>query len=368
MGRGLDRREFLRAATASVPAFLATKAIAAKHPKVAARQSGTSDRLINAYYLRAQMYTMVPRQIREDMEWMADVGTNAVSIAVLEQDFFAAQRNIELIRREAARVNMKVFATASRWGGLVAGAPKVPSLFSTLHSETWVLNRDGKPAHFAKMCGVMSSVYHPATYEFFCASIDKVFDQLGLDGITWDEPKAFRPDYSRAALEKLGPHPTQSDFIKGAANFYARISQYTRQHHPDKTINLFMMATNTDEEARAGSEIADLDYFGCDGRPWSAQAEIAARGQGHKERKPPKVLVDRGEFFLKLAREHGKKGLLFVENYDIPASMIPIMDAGLDQVLAFKPDQLIYYYYGRNTEDPDRTMAVTASHLRRFRT
>ncbi len=32
----------------------------------------------NAYYSRQPMYTLVPRHVREDMEWMASIGTNTV--------------------------------------------------------------------------------------------------------------------------------------------------------------------------------------------------------------------------------------------------------------------------------------------------
>jgi hypothetical protein len=360
----VNRREFLKPAAAVPGALLVSKGLSMTLPA----RKGEGGKLLNAYYLRAEMYTMVPRHIREDLEWMASIGTNAVSIAILEQDLFAAQRNVELIHREASRLKMKVFATPSRWGGLVAGAPKVPSLFSVLHPETWVLSRDGSPARFPTTSGVMSSVYHPATYEFFCQSTDKLFREFDLDGITWDEPKAFHPDYSKAALASLGPQPTRSDFSKGTVDFYARVSRHTRQLHPDKTINMFLMATNRDEEARLASAIPDLDYFGCDGRPWSAEADLAAaRRQGRTEHHP-KVLVGRGEFFLRLAREHGKKGLLLIENLSMPASMIPVMDVGLKKVLALNPDQLLYYYYGRDIEDPDRNMAVIARHLRKFRT
>ncbi len=31
------------------------------------------------------MYTFVPRQVREDMQWMADTGADAIMIGVLEQ-------------------------------------------------------------------------------------------------------------------------------------------------------------------------------------------------------------------------------------------------------------------------------------------
>jgi hypothetical protein len=116
--------------------------------------------MINAYYFRAHMYTLVPRQVREDMIWMADVGTDAVTIAVFEQDLYAARENIEVIHREAARVGLKLFAVPSRWGGQLAGAPKVPSMFTACHPETWVLNKDGTP-YINPFCGPMSSVHHP---------------------------------------------------------------------------------------------------------------------------------------------------------------------------------------------------------------
>jgi len=52
---------------------------------------------INAYYFWQHMYTLVPRYVREDMEWMAGVGTNAVSVGILEQDLFAAEANLDIL-------------------------------------------------------------------------------------------------------------------------------------------------------------------------------------------------------------------------------------------------------------------------------
>jgi hypothetical protein len=63
---------------------------------------------LNAYYFRAHMYTLVPRHVREDMEWMADIGTDAVTIGVLEQDLTAAVENIQIVHREAERAGLPV--------------------------------------------------------------------------------------------------------------------------------------------------------------------------------------------------------------------------------------------------------------------
>lgn len=362
-----SRRELLKTVIAAAPTCVAARQRARGAASLpSAERPAQTRRLVNAYYFRANMYTMVPRHVREDLEWMAGIGTGAVSIAVLEQDFFAAQRNIDLICEEAHRLKMKVFAAASRWGGLVAGAPKVPSLFSATHPETWMLNRDGTPVKLQRTSGVISSVHHPATYAFFCDSIDKLFRQFDLDGIIWDEPKAFRSDYSKMALARLGDDPAPSAFWKAAADFYGRLSLYVRQRYPAKTVTLFMVANCPDEQARQASQIPGLDYYGCDGRPWTGQEELARTAKAGEKNQKPKVLLGRGELFLRLSKQEGKRGVLLVENLSMSASAIPLMETGLPRVLALEPDQLIYYYYPRDIEDADRNMEVVARHIRSF--
>ena len=115
---------------------------------------------ITAYYFRAHSYTIVPHQVRDDMAWMADHGTNAVCIGILEQDLYAAVENYQLVCEEAGRAGMEVFATPSRWGALVAGCPKVPSIFCATHPEAMVQNADGSP-HIGWL-GPVASVHHPA--------------------------------------------------------------------------------------------------------------------------------------------------------------------------------------------------------------
>ncbi len=178
-----------------------------------------SDKLLNAYYFRAHMYTMVPRQVREDMQWMADIGTDVVSVAVLEQDLFAAVENVEIICQEAERVGMQVFAVPSRWGGMFAGAPKVPSLFSVKNPQTWVLQKDGSPK-ITQVSGVTSSVHYPETYEFFCESLAKAFELWPVRGIMWDEPKAYDYDYSPKAVEQLGQDAPREAHWRATADFH----------------------------------------------------------------------------------------------------------------------------------------------------
>ncbi len=166
----MDRRTFLHKSIATSGTLaLAPAAVSQSTGK----KSGAENKLLNACYFRAHMYTMVPRHIREDMKWMAGAGTNVVSIAVPEQDLYAAVENIQTVCEEAAKAGMAVHAVPSRWGGLVAGAPKVPSMFSVTNPQTWMLRKDGKPA-FNGTSGVTSSIHYPETYDFFCGSVDKI--------------------------------------------------------------------------------------------------------------------------------------------------------------------------------------------------
>jgi hypothetical protein len=60
------------------------------------------------------MYTLVPRHVREDLQWMADVGTDLVSVAILEQDLNAAVENVSIIQNQAAKLGMKLAVVPSR--------------------------------------------------------------------------------------------------------------------------------------------------------------------------------------------------------------------------------------------------------------
>ena len=112
----MNRREFLKT-TAVGAASLSTLPMSSGGAAGAGLSPGGYERTVNrsrsriaAYYFRAHMYTCVPRHIRDDMEWMADKGTNYVCPAFLEQDLFAAYENHAMIAEEAARVGMQVLA------------------------------------------------------------------------------------------------------------------------------------------------------------------------------------------------------------------------------------------------------------------
>ena len=312
--------------------------------------------MLNAYYFRHHMVSLVPRHVREDMKWMADIGTDMVSLAILEQDFEAARANVDIICAEAEKVGMKTNAVPSRWAGLVAGSPKVPSQFSAAHPQTWAQYQDGSP-QISEFSGPQSSVFHPQTREFFFQSTQRLLEQWPFASVTWDEPKCLHHlDFSPAARAQLGQSPDETAYLNGVADFFDEAGVAARGVRPDVSLSLFLMANARPLQVEIFSQIPTLNYFGCDGRPWSAE-------DGGQLEAPRKTLLDQAPRFLQAARANGKKGLILIENHNMPLADIKIMDKRLPQVLELGAEQVIYYYFPRNLEDPERAMEVLARHL-----
>lgn len=323
------------------------------------KKRNSSNKILNAYYFRAHMYTMIPRHVSEDLKWMADAGTNVVSIAVLEQDLFAAAENIEFICNEAAKLGIEVWAVPSRWGGIVAGAPKVPSIFTCQNPQTWAMNKDGSYIN-SENSGRISSIFHPDTLEFMCKTSDKVFSTWDLKGIIWDEPKTLIEDYHPLALAQLGNSPTYDDFINANVHFYSQLNKHVKSVNPNKKIALFVYASKPDSVIEACAKIEHLDVYGCDGRPWGEK-------DGGKLESKGKVLLDgQGEKFIQAAKKNGKQSLWLIENHNMADDDIQLLEKRMPDVVNSNVDHLIYYYYPRNLSQPDKIMNIIRKNLKNF--
>lgn len=313
--------------------------------------------MLNAYYFRHHMYSLVPRHVREDMKWMADIGTDAVSLAILEQDLTAARANVDILCAEIERAGMKPFAVPSRWAGLVAGAPKVPSLFAAAHPETWAQYENGTP-QISEFSGPMCSLFHPQTREFWAQTTTQMLSQWPFAGITWDEPKCLHNrDFSPLAREKLGSNSDGSAYLRAVADFFEMGGRDAREVRSDVQISLFLMANARDLEIEILATTPSLDYFGCDGRPWR-------ESDGGQLEAPHKVLIGQAERFLAAARKNGKRGLILVENHNMATPDLELMEKRLPEVLSLGAEQVIYYYFPRNLDDPERAMELLARGLK----
>ncbi len=320
---------------------------------------------ISSYYFRSHTYTIVPRHVREDMQWMAECGTDAVIIGVLEQDLYAAVENYGIICEEAHRAGMQVFATPSRWGGLVAGCPKVPSIFSATNPKAMSQKSDGTP--FIGWLGPIASVHHPATFDFFCQSLETLFRLFPITGIVWDEVKNLgQRDYSPAARRALAGEDIDDlrSHVDATAGFFDRVGAEILRMQPQTRIGMFLFANLKGYAVERCATIRHLHDFGCDGRPFRAEDRGISDSGGVLA---TKLLCETGAYFVDIARRCGKAPLFLIENHAMAEQDVPTMDKRLPEVLALGPEHLIYYYYPRSLKDPDRNMAVIARHIQKQR-
>ncbi len=313
--------------------------------------------LLTAYYLNGSVFSLVPRHVREDFAWMADHGTDAVAISMYENDFDRPGK-WEFLFEAAEAAGLAVHAVPSRWGGLVAGWPGAPSAFTATHPETWVLHADGRP-NFRPRWGPMSSVHHPATRAFFEACIDRVL-AYPVAGVIWDEPKlAVHEDHSPAARERMPPGAGPEWHLDAMADFFEAAGAYAKARRPEIIVSMFLYAWIEGYAVERCGRIPSLDYFGCDGRPWT----LADNRRLHGETERPKVLLPTLERWNAAARAAGKGGFVLIETNREPPETFETVDRRLPEVLAMGTEHTAYYYYGEDHRGSDRLMEVLGRHL-----
>lgn len=316
-------------------------------------------RILNAYYLRAHTYTLVPSQVRQDMEWMKSVGTTVLSVTVLEQDLYAAVENISIICKEAHNLGMQVFIVPSRLGGLVAGAPKVPSYFSVTHPKSWVLDKNKKPIH-SDVSGVYSSIYDSKTLNFFKNFIKKAIETWPISGIIWDEIKVFDMlDYSEHSLKFHNGIPTLEKHNAAVSDFFSEINEYAKKLKPELIISATVYGNTSSHILPYLAKIKFIDYVGMDGRPWGLEDKGTAELNG-------KVIIGQQKRFKEAALKEGKKLVVLIENHNMRAIDNKLMDKKLPEVLDLNIPHLIYYYYPRNISNPEQHMGILKKHLFKY--
>lgn len=122
-------------------------------------------------------------------------------------------------------------------------------------------------------------------------------------------------------------------------------------------------------ELATGGGVQPLDYYGCDGRPWTKEedAEFTGGGATQESGKGKILLSGIGQKFIDEARRVPGRGSFFLaENHNLQSSMIGPIDRNYPAVLALRPDLFAYYYYPRNVQEPDRVMDIIGGHLKKF--
>lgn len=316
---------------------------------------------LNALYYSMHHHCLVPRHLEDDLKRIRDLGAEGITIAALEQDLDAAAGNLDRLFSAVEDCGLEVHVAPSRWAGLVAGSPKVPSSFAARHPGTWSLEASGQPV-FQGHVGPVCSLFHPSVADFFEGEIRRWARAYPVAGFVWDEVKPVDfLDHHPLALEAAGGGgPSAQRQLEAAAGFFDRMGRAAADARPGVRRSMFLYAHCGDAALEVLGAIGALDAFGCDGRPWPAGDAPA-----DPEHRADKSLITQGPRFLDCAKRNGKESLFLLENHNFhSAEADASMDRHLPELLAMGPDHLLFYYCARNTPDPEGQLAILAKHFR----
>lgn len=348
----MKRRQFVKTATGAIVASAIPVSVMAQAQK---------NRKLGAYYFLAGMYTLKPASIKAELDEMASWGTDIVCIGVTALALDRAPRNVAFIVSECHKRNMECYIVPSRIAGITAGVPISPSSFSQLNPDTWIKNKEGITPK--RKVGPICSFYHPKVVEYYNEIVLKMMDLWNLDGFIWDEPKtSYWQDHSELAL-KNNPTADFRTYMKDHTDFFSGINKTIKEKNKDCTIVFFDEAVRPDIVVEESAKMQFIDYFGTDGKPWPR----AASPLGAETERSMKVVPKYGERFFKEARKNGLKTMCLPENHNMSKADNDLMERYLPEIMEMDIDLWVYYYYGRNQEEPERNMNIIKQNIKSFK-
>ena len=303
--------------------------------------------MITAYYLCHGHWTVIPHQLEENFNDMAECGFTAVALTFSESEMVYSRRAIEIQVKLAHKAGLKAIVIPSRVGGRFAGAPLAPSI--------WTIKNPQHAVPAPAWCGLAGCVEDRAFVDWFKAFMTTVLTDYPFDGIIWDEPKeASTISTHPATIAKYGPTPTAGQMEDSFVEFLGDIVGHCATLRPGLVQTLFVQKTDSQRFTAHAAMVPGVDYFGYDGN-------LSRQSFFHEEPAWLKYRIEScWDRTVMEAGAAGKKTFALIENMVMPAVAIPEYEANLDAYLAtYRADQLAIYYYAHNNEDPERVHSIT---------
>lgn len=313
---------------------------------------------LHAYWFGINTYTFEPEHVNRTLGRMAEVGTRSVCLGVIENQLITGKRNIDHIARLGERHGIELSLVPSYICGLVAGAPHVPCPKLSFRPDLCARGADGRA--IPRQVGPIGSLGCDEVRDHLHDTVAKMLGAWPFRRVIWDEPKCFVkwwfPDHHPAYLER-NPMQDWAIHIRMGCEMFSQINERLKQAHPGVAIWLFDETYKDEAVVLAEAGIRGLDAFGCDGRPWPVSAMRCTGERAHKS------LIDEGPRFLAAARARGRRSLALIETQKLDCADHAALDRHLPETLAMPWDDLIYYWYPNNCEDPEAAMAIVLRHL-----
>lgn len=287
--------------------------------------------LVNCYYYCPHNHSLLNRHLEYDLEQIAALGTEVVSVCVQESQLtnWHQQRLRNLLDRAHA-VGLKVHAVPNRWAGLVAGWLDGFGTFSVQHPEVLLHDQDGKPRVENQM---VACVNQPRVQEYIAKTIDEMFSLFDFDGLIWDEPHAS-VCFCEYCRERADDKPTEEWYYACFAEFIDSMSAKIKQLNPQAIVSLFVLPHDR-LMLKSFLKSTHLDYLGSDGH---------VRSDDHQMHRMKKTIFQAHADYYPQLQAAGKKAFFLLEGQRHRDEDLANYLANLERAFALPMDHLMYYY------------------------
>jgi hypothetical protein len=261
--------------------------------------------LLNCYYYAPHNHTLLGRHLRADLEHMRELGVDAVSLCVQEEQLFNwHSRRLRNVVELAQTVGLRVHAVPNRWCGLVAGWLDGYSTWTVEHPHTHCAGSD--PV-------AVSDPLHPEVRAHFEKSLDALLLDYPFDGVIWDEPRSGGPEVVR---------------------FLDEMSAYAKSIKPGLVVSMFA-ASDRLETAPQYAASRHIDYLGSDGH---------VRESSHQMHRMKTTIFEAHDAFHPLLTAAGKKTMFLLEAQRHRDEDLDAYLQVVDRAFALPMDQMMFYY------------------------
>lgn len=284
--------------------------------------------LLNCYYYAPHNHSLLARHLTADLEHMRELGADAVSICVQEDQLQNwHQQRLRNVVQEAHRVGLQVHAVPNRWCGLLAGWLDGHSDWALTHPETLVPGADEIGVTNPQLPAVQ------ARYEHY---LKVLVQEFAFDGLIWDEPRSSRPALTW---------------------FLDEMSAYAKGFRADLVVSLFAEAGRLDTVNHLAAT-QHIDFVGADGH---------VRRNGHRMHRMKNTIFTTHETFHPILQAAGKKTLFLLEAQRHRDADLEEYLAVVDRAFDLPMDHLMFYYsaHEMSLANEERFNAATWAAVRR---
>jgi len=300
--------------------------------------------LVNCHYGAPHCHCALSRHIQEDLEHIASLGAQIVSVCVQESQLTGwRQQRLHNFVNMAHAYGMNVHAVPNRWAGLVGGWLDGLSVFALENTDALPRNRDGS----VRVTGDgQCCAQHPKTRSHIRQHLELMFTKYEFDGVVWDEPHGTRVCYCEHCRRACGGEPTSEWQCGQMAALLDEMSHLAKSLRPGTVVSL--LAQPSDETLmKSLLQTKHIDYLGSAGH---------VRGENGATRRINGAIFQAHAAFYPMLREAGRRTIFLMEGQKRRDEDLDDYLANVDKAFALPMEQLMFYYSAHEMSPAKETL------------